>query len=167
MSVEDTPVSDAAVRSGSDGAEGATVSMVMPDDVNAVLPAMSVATALMVWLPSVSAVEGVNVQAPAPLATTVVSVVAPSEMTTDAPASAVPEITGVPVARAAPFSGAAMATVVDVSMVTASAPDSADTIEDAVAVAVMLCTPGERALEVTDQTPPAEAKAVPTSVAPS
>ena len=42
-----------------------------------------------------------------------------------------------------------------------------DTIEDAVAVAVMLCTPGERALEVTDQTPPAEAKAVPTSVAPS
>lgn len=167
LSVLDTPVSDAAVRSGTDGVAGAVVSIVMLDEVDEVLPATSVTAALSVWLPSVSAAGGVKLQAPAPSATTVVSIVAPSEMVIEAPASAVPEMTGVPVAKAAPLSGAAMATVVDVSMVTDNAPERADTIEFAVAVAVMLWTPGVRALEVTDQTPPADAVAVPMSVAPS
>lgn len=168
LSVLDDPLSDDAARSGADGIAGATVSIEMVDDDDAVLPATSVATALRVNVPSASAEAGVKVHAPEPLATTVESNAAPREMAMDAPGSAVPEMVGVPVASALPVDGARIATVTAVSTVIDRAPDKTEVTAVAVAVAVMLCTPGVSAVAtVTDHTPLALAEAVPMSVAPS
>ena len=53
-SVLDTPLSDAAVRSGADGVVGVTVSIVTdkPAEAAPTLPATSVALAVMLWTPS-------------------------------------------------------------------------------------------------------------------
>lgn len=168
LSVFDDPVSDEAARSGVDGMAGATVSIEMVDDDEAVFPAASVATALSVNAPSVSAVAGVKVHAPEALAITVESDVVPREMAMDEPASAVPEMIGVPVASALPVVGVAIATVVAVSTVIDSAPDSTEVTDVAVAVAVMLCAPAERGpATVMDQFPLLSAVAVPMRAAAS
>ena len=67
LSVLDTPLSDAATRSGADGAAGATVSMVTDKAADAALtlPATSVALAVMLWVPF-ARVEAVMVQCPGP-----------------------------------------------------------------------------------------------------
>jgi hypothetical protein len=138
LSEADDPLSDDADRSGTDGIAGATVSTEMVEADDAVLPAASVATALRVNAPSVSGVVGVKVHAPEALAITVETSVVSREMATDAPASAVPEIVGVPVESALPVDGATSATVMAVSTVIESAPDKTEVTAVAVAVAVML-----------------------------
>ena len=78
LSVEDTPVSDAAVRSSAAGAVGDVVSMVIvsADDGDEVFEP-TVAVTVMAWAP-VASTGVVNVHTPEPLAVTVPMSVAPS-----------------------------------------------------------------------------------------
>ena len=89
-------MSDAAVRSGADGAAGTAVSMVTDKAADAALrlPAASVALAVMLWTPSAS-VEAVMVHCPARVAMPVPITVVPSNRVTVLPASAVPVKVGV------------------------------------------------------------------------
>src|SRR5207248_939055 len=93
LSVPDVPESDAVNRSGADGAVGAAVSMVTDSPVEAalMLPAASVALAVIVWLPEAS-VEVAMLQLPLPSAVPLPTCVAPSYSVTVLLASAVPEI---------------------------------------------------------------------------
>ena len=95
LSVVDTPLSEAASRSGAEGAAGATVSMVTDKAPDAALrlPAASAALAVMLWVPFAS-VEAAIVHVPA-AATPVPITVAPSNKVTVLPASAVPVKVGV------------------------------------------------------------------------
>jgi hypothetical protein len=54
LSVEDEPLSDAALKSGAEGAVGAVASMVIlkPVEAEETLPAPSVALAVRVWVPA-------------------------------------------------------------------------------------------------------------------
>ena len=84
-------------QSGVPGAAGAVVSMVIdrPEEAEEVLPAASVAVAVIVWLPSAIAEPGVKLQLPEPSAV-VVPIELPSDSTvTVALASAVPVKVGV------------------------------------------------------------------------
>src|SRR5207248_951358 len=96
LSVPDVPESDAVNRSGADGAVGAAVSMVTDSPVEAalMLPAASVALAVIVWLPEDS-VEVAMLQLPLPSAVPLPIWVAPSNSVTVLPASAVPVKVGV------------------------------------------------------------------------
>src|SRR5258705_187357 len=121
------PESDAAARSGVDGAAGAAVSIVTerPAEATLVLPAMSVCLAVRVWLPPDN-VELVIDQLPEPFAVAVPRTVVPlvSNSVTVAPTSApLPVNTGVvtlvmlsvlddPVSVTAVMSGAAGAPAV-------------------------------------------------------
>src|SRR5207253_2213679 len=91
LSVLDEPESEAVARSGVDGAAGAAVSMVterLPEAVP-VLPAASIALAVIVWLPEAS-VEVAMLQLPLPSAVPLPTWVAPSNSVTVLFASAVP-----------------------------------------------------------------------------
>src|SRR5207253_3018160 len=98
LSALGAPESEAVARSGLVGAAGAALSIVTdrPPEAAPVLPAASVAVAVIVWLPEAS-VEAVMLQSPVPsalpLPTTVVPSVSYSVMVL--PASAVPVKVGV------------------------------------------------------------------------
>src|SRR5712672_217432 len=98
LSVPDAPESEAVARSGVEGAVGAVLSIVTDSPVEAVLvlPAASVALAVIVWLPEAS-VEAVMLQLPLPSAVPVPSTVVPSVSysLTVLPTSAVPVKVGV------------------------------------------------------------------------
>ena len=98
-SVEDDPLSDEAKRSGVDGADGVPVSIVMLKPLLAalVLPAASVAFAVMLKVPSArdDAPGVVKLQSPEPLAVVVPRLVAPAKISTVLFASAVPSKLGV------------------------------------------------------------------------
>src|SRR6186997_72077 len=96
LSVAEVPESEAAARSGIDGAAGAEVSIVTDsaDEATLVLPAASVALAVMLWLPWIN-VELVIDQLPEPSAVALPIWVAPSNSVTVVPACAVPVKVGV------------------------------------------------------------------------
>src|SRR3954449_5506907 len=96
LSVPDEPESEAVARSGVEGAAGAAVSMVTdrPPEAVPVLPAASVALAVIVWLPEAS-VDVAMLQLPLPSAVPLPTWVAPSNSVTVLPASAVPVKVGV------------------------------------------------------------------------
>lgn len=79
-SVDDTPESDAAARSGAAEMVGAVVSMVIDSAALAVdrFPATSVAVEVMLWTPEPRAVATVKVQLPDASAVVVPTRVAPS-----------------------------------------------------------------------------------------
>src|SRR5205085_1243572 len=96
LSVLDVPESDPAVSSGVEGAVGAAVSIVTDRLAEAalVLPAASVALAVIVWLPEDS-VEVVMLQLPLPSTVPLPTWVTPSNSVTVLFASAVPVKVGV------------------------------------------------------------------------
>ena len=96
LSVLDTPLSDAASRSGADGAAGAMVSMVTGKAAEAALtlPATSVALAVMLWVPF-ARVDVVANQSPFTVVMPVPTWVVPSNRVTVLPASAVPVKVGI------------------------------------------------------------------------
>jgi len=160
-SLLDVPLSLAAVMSGVEGMAGAVVSMVMLSalDATLVLPAASVALAVMLCVPSLRALTvmpGELYAAAVPLPTCV----APSKRVTVLPASAAPVKAGVvvlvmlsvldePVSVAAVMSGAVGAAGAVVSIVAERPVDAALTFPaTSVALAVMVCDPEERALTV-------------------
>ena len=159
LSVVELPLSLVAVKSGAPGAAGAVVSMVTLRAADVVLlPAASVALALMLCVPSLSVLL-VMLQLPLPSAVVVPSTVLPSSNTTALLASAVPEKVGVvtlvllsvlelPLSLAARRSGTETAGPV-VSMVMLSAAEADETLPaTSVALAVMLCVPAVRVLVV-------------------
>ena len=90
LSVLDTPVSDAAIRSGADGIAGAIVSMVIDKapDAALTLPVTSAILVVMAWVPA-ARVAAVMVHVPA-VATPVPISLAPSYSVTVSPISAMP-----------------------------------------------------------------------------
>ena len=92
LSVDELPLSLAAVKSGVPGAAGGVVSIVIVNaaDVAPVLPATSVARAEKLWAPVASTVFTVIIQTPELSATPVPRVVVPSSNVTVAPGSVVP-----------------------------------------------------------------------------
>ena len=66
LSLLDAPVSESAARSGTEGAAGAVLSMVMErlGDAASALPATSKGFAVKLWFPSPSAVLTVKLQSP-------------------------------------------------------------------------------------------------------
>src|SRR5438132_1247516 len=143
---------------------GAVVSMVMfnPVEADDVLPAKSVALAVMVYVPSGVSALPVTLQLPVPSAVPVpISVLPPTNSCTVLLASAVPVKLGVvslvmlsvfevPLSLAAVRSGAEGAAGAVVSIVMLKALDAVDTLPAAsVAVAVMLCVPAVKILVVT------------------
>src|SRR3954454_3937053 len=154
LSVLDVPVSDAAVRSGADGAAGATVSTVTskPADAPLTMPLLFFAVAVMVWTPFASVVE-VIVHAPVvAFAVAVPIAVVPSYSVTVVPGVAVPVKLGrtvlvmlsvleAPVSDAVARSGADGSTIAD-AMVTARALESPLTLPaTSAALAVIVWPP--------------------------
>ena len=180
LSVFDAPLSDAGVRSGADGAAGATVSIVTAKAAEGALtlPAVSVSVVVSVWLPFPRAVL-VMLQVPPAVATPLPTGVVPSNSVTVLPAGAEPMKVGVvtlvmlslfdaPVSDAGVRSGADGAAGAIVSIVTASAAEGALTLPAVSAsVAVNEWLPLPSAVLVMLQVPPAVATALPTGVVPS
>ena len=181
LSSSAVPESLAADRSGALGASGAVVSTVTASAAEAtpVLPAVSVAVAVRLWVPSPS-VSVVMLQTPVvPSAVAVPTAPSMSDVTsTVLPASAVPEIVGVvslvlssssalPVSLSASRSGVLGAAGAVVSMVTARVLDAVLWLPAAsVDVAVRLWTVSARAPVVIDQFPETSAVVVPSDVEP-
>src|SRR5206468_6975244 len=96
LSLLEEPESLKAFRSGVEGAAGAAVSIVTVSEPEAepVLPAVSVALALIAWSPSASALESID-QLPPPSAAALPTCVAPAKSLTVELASAVPVKVGV------------------------------------------------------------------------
>jgi hypothetical protein len=177
LSVLDAPVSEAATRSGTDGATTELLTIVIESgDVAAlVLPAASVAVAVMACVPWARA-ELVTVQLPLESAVAVPIWVEPANTLTVLPASAVPVKVGVvsvvtlsvldePVSDAAVRSGVETAGAA-ASIWTVIADDAALVLPELfVAVAVMTSVPWPR-VTVAVQLPPESAVVVPISVEP-
>jgi hypothetical protein len=153
LSVLETPLSEAAARSGVEGGGGGVTSLftvtVTPAEV-VVLPAASRARAVRVYDPLLVAVVfqeteyGIVVSVP-------ISVVPAKKSTATTPMlSEALALTGVASETVAPVAGSVTAAVGPaVSMVTLNAPDSAETLFAAsTALAVILCVPLLSALVV-------------------
>ena len=181
LSVLEVPLSVPAVMSGALGAATlASMVMARPEDATLVLPAVSVALAVMVWAPAARA-EVVMVQLPEPSAVPDPISVVPSVSysLTVALASAVPLKVGVvslvmlsvlelPLSVPAVMSGALGAPGAVASMVTAR-PEDATLVLPAksVALAVMVWAPADRAEVVMVQLPEPSAVPEPIRVVPS
>src|SRR5690242_10422339 len=96
LSVLNAPLSDAAARSGVDGAAGAAVSIVTDnaDDATLVLPALSATLVVMLCEP-LARVDATLLQLPFAAVVPLPICVAPSNKVTVLPASAVPVKVGV------------------------------------------------------------------------
>ena len=175
LSVLELPLSLVAVKSGAPGAAGAVVSMMTLRAAEVVLlPAASVALAVMLCVPSLNALL-VMLQLPLPSAVVVPSTVLPSSNTTVLLASVVPEKVGVvtlvmlsvlelPLSVAAVMSGAEGDAGAEVSIVMLRAAELAALPAVSLCSAVMECVPSLRALAVMVQLPgPPVELALPTS----
>jgi hypothetical protein len=177
LSVVDDPESDAAIKSGVDGAAtGALMVIERAADAGLVLPAVSVAVTVMMCVPCARG-ELVTVQLPLEFAVAVPIWVVPAYTFTALPASAVPVKVGVvlvvmlsvfdaPVSEAAVKSGVDGAAT-EVSILIERAPDVGLVVLPDVAVAVMFCVPCARTELVTVQLPLEFAVAVPIWVVPA
>ena len=169
LSVEDTPVSDAAARSGNPGvaiAVGVMVTVFVADV--PAFPATSTVVAEKVWTATASHDAGVKVQLPSASAVAEPMMVAPSLMATEASGSATPLKVGVVLPVELPAAGLVRVMVAVVSIVTASPGDAIETLPAlSVAVEVMLWTPAERGDDVYVQAPEPSAVMVASSVVPS
>ena len=154
-----------------------SICTVRPADMAPVLPAASVAWAVMRWLPSFSLLLAMR-QVPS-TATALPSTVPPSYRVTVAPASAVPVKTGMvsavmlslsemPLSELALRSGTDGAAGAVVSIVTFSGSEAALVLPAvSVALTVSTCVPLDRVGEVIDQRPSLPAMTEPSAVLPS
>ena len=179
LSVLETPLSDAAIRSGRLGAAGAVVSMVTTSAGDAILalPATSVCFAVTVCAPVASVallIDQLPERSTVPVPSTVVPLV--SNRVTTAPTSPVPVKVGVvtlvrlsvldvPLSDAVVRSGAPGAAAM-VSMVTTSGAEAALVMPPIVCLAVIVCVPSASVELGMDQLPEASAAAEPSAVVP-
>jgi len=156
--------------SGAAGAEVSTVTLIVVE-IDEMLPAASVALAVIECVPSLKALLGVKLQSPEPSAAIVPSELPPSKTSTVLSASAVPLKVGVAslviaLSAGLVISGALGAVVSIVTLIAAEAVEVL--LAASVALAVIECVPSLKALlGMKLQSPEPSAAVVPSEVLPS